>query len=131
MTSLAKFQEHQRDNPKWQSGVHFDRANPDSPPVRGAMGLLRNQEIEDHTVPVNDGHVDVFDLHKPEDKEKLSKIIDAEANGLFQIYRLREEFVLQPSGEVHVIVYCVWIEMYRELTGPAATAVRQQQQQKM
>lgn len=95
--------------------VSFGRAHLDGVPYRGPSAMLREEEYEDLTEVVQDGHVAVFDLSKEEDKQMLTKIVDAAANSWYSIWKMQEHAALQSDGSVKIFVYCVWTQPYREL----------------
>lgn len=98
-----------------RGAVSFSRAHIDGVPFRGSGAMLRNEEYEEFTEVVQDGHVEVFDLSNPDHKQKLEEIIDAAANCWYSIWKMQDHAVVQPSGELKIFVYCVWTQPYREL----------------
>jgi hypothetical protein len=96
--------------------LSFGRANVDGMPFRGPRALLREDEYEELTTVVKDGHVAVLDLSKPEDLEKLQQIVDRAANGWYQLSTLDHKWIInEKDGSCRVMAYCVWAVPHREL----------------
>lgn len=118
---MASFLKYIRDDAKQKTGgqtdpaLEFGRAHLDGMPYRGPAALLREEEYEDLTEVVHNGHVDVFDLSDPQHREKLEEIVDRATNGWYSIFKLVDRFVDQPDGSVKVFVFCIWTAPHKEL----------------
>ena len=95
--------------------LSFHRSHVDGVPFRGQPAMLKEEEYEEFTEIVNDGHVRTFDLSKEEDLAKLNEIVDAAGNTWYQIWKMQEYPCPQPDGSLKIFVYCVWTEPFREL----------------
>jgi hypothetical protein len=104
------------EKPEGGGELSYGRSRDDNMPFRGPRALLREEEYDELTEVVNDGHVDVFDLSDPEQHKKINEIIDRVANGWYRLSALDHKFIInEKDGTAKVLVYCVWVVPHREL----------------
>ena len=95
--------------------LHFSRANIDGLPYRGEPMMLREDEMDDFTEVVCDGHAAQFDVTDPEQLKKLEEIIDKAANNWWKIYYFDRAWSQMPDRSLKCFVFVVWAERVREL----------------
>lgn len=96
--------------------LHFGRAQQDGMPFRGPSTLLKEDEYQTNTEQVNDAFAELFDLSNKEHKQKYVEILDRAANHWYLVLKDEHHFVTKPDGLYTVIVDCVWLQPYRQLS---------------
>lgn len=105
-SSLVKFANRRMGGDK---KLFWNRADIDDAPFRGdAPPLMTQEEYDERVVRVKDAKNGFFDVSKPEDNAAYLQVIDAIANGWFQLIYI-ERFRNQTT--VH---YVEWVEYYME-----------------
>jgi hypothetical protein len=94
-------------------------------PFRGPHMQLREEEYEELTEVTYDSSTGLFDIMDPEQKAKLSQIVDRAVNGWYVVHSMSREphFTQQPDGTTKALIYCVWSVPHRQLNMQRAEAL--------
>jgi hypothetical protein len=123
MASTLKILQKLKD--KKQGNLHLGRVLEDGMPFRGPHVPLREEEYDELTEVTYDSQVEVFDVMVPEQKSKLSEIIDYAINGWYVIHeKTAPQFLVSPiDGSVKILVCCTWSVPHRELNMQRAGSI--------
>lgn len=95
--------------------LHFSRAHIDGLPFRGQPVMLRDEEFDEYTEIVYDANVDVFEVTDKDQKQRLQKVMDNIANGVFRVLRFDHHWYTKDNGEPGLKVFLMWCSAQKEL----------------